>query len=147
MNDKELTQRQLEGTIDSLKALEELTELWYEMDQDFNGVDLEQDVTLAQRDLIRDYLEDNPDNAQENPLDIYLNDCLEIRELGHRSLGGDWESDGVKLLLTFGGPNTWLTIDHGNDWALLEVFWGDSARERVYVPQLAQFLTELTEQF
>ena len=147
MNSKELTQQQLDGMVRNLEDLEQLIELWQEFDQDFSGVDLDSDVTLAQRDLIREFLGDNPDNAQINPADLWLSDCLEIRELGHRAIGGEWESDGVKLLLTFGGPNTWLTIDHGKEWATLEVFWGDSARREVHVPNLAQFVTDLTEKF
>lgn len=147
MNSKELTQQQLEGMVRNLEDLEKLIELWQEFGQDFTDVDLDTDVTLSQRDLVREFIEECPDNLDTNPADVWLSDCLEIRELGHRSIGGEWESDGVKLLLTFGGPNIWLTIEHGNEWAQLEVFWGDSARQEVHVPNLAQFVTDLVESF
>lgn len=58
--------------------------------------------------------------------------------------GGDLHS--VTALLTFGGPNVWVTADSNAEWLNIEVYWGsDQDKRRVYAPNYAQYLVDSVE--
>lgn len=80
----------------------------------------------------------------EHPLEAWVNDSLEITETGTRSFGGAWESDGFKILISFGGPNCWLEITpRGNS---VYTAWGsDSHREPVDVSTIETWLDGLSD--
>ena len=80
-----------------------------------------------ERDLWRrlaDVAGEEPENYQPSLIDYVNLDVLELRVLGHRLLGDDeWETTGVSLLLTYGGPNVYLVWD-GNESVSIEVYDG-----------------------
>ena len=80
----------------------------------------------------------------EHPLEAWVNDSLEITETGTRSLGKAGESDGFKILISFGGPNCWLEITpRGNS---VYTAWGsDTHREPVDVSTIETWLDGLSD--
>jgi len=70
-----------------------------------------------------------------SPISLWIEDALEITILGEMLPGGEWEPTGVKILLSYGGPNVWLTrtFDHGTGYVELLTFWGgDEDRRGIY---------------
>jgi hypothetical protein len=89
--------------------------------------DLKDSEEHEERDLWRrlaDVAGEEPENYQPSLIDYVNLDVLELRVLGHRLLGDDeWETTGVSLLLTYGGPNVYLVWD-GNESVSIEVYDG-----------------------
>lgn len=58
----------------------------------------------------------------------YIGTALETTVTGTRSAGSNvWETDTVKLLVSFGGPNLWIIAGHAPG-VVIECYWGsDSA--------------------
>ena len=130
------------------KALSNLEELsgFYDGDE----ISLDEDQLTGERLAELFELQENIYEGQDrglSPIGAYFADVLEISELGKRSLGGEWITDGIKVLLGFGGPNVWLTIGLG-DWATLEVYWGsDKETKQIYLPAISKELWETVEAY
>lgn len=79
----------------------------------------------------------DPDTDEEMTAYDYLNDVLDIRYI----INQDRSYHGAQLLLTYGGPNTWLDTTDGE----LAVYWGDKAVR--YVPSaFTDYLNEALEE-
>ena len=89
--------------------------------------DLKDDEEHEERDLwkrLADVGGEEPEDYQPSLIDYVNLDVLELRVLGHRLLGDDeWETTGVSLLLTYGGPNVYLVWD-GDESVSVEVYDG-----------------------
>ena len=132
-------------TVEFLETLSELAEFapmrdtwreWLEHQESKDRPKFAEMLTDFDIDLDLDATDGN------NPLDKWLeNDVLEIRETGHRSIGGEWESDGFSVLISFGGPNTWLEITPRTN--TVYTAWGsDTDRQPVDVDYIERVLTE-----
>ena len=79
-------------------------------------------------------------------LEAYFSDVLEIRFTGSRGFNDAWSIDGVRILVSFGGPNTWLEIKDGSEWAIIECYWGgDKGEVSVYVPNVAEYVNAMKD--
>ena len=79
-------------------------------------------------------------------MDAYFSDVLEIRFTGSRGFDDAWSIDGVRVLVSFGGPNTLLEIKDGSEWVAIECYWGLAKGEAlVYVPNVADYVNSMKE--
>lgn len=79
-------------------------------------------------------------------LEAYFEDVLEIKFTGSRGFNDAWSIDGVRVLVSFGGPNTWLEIKDGSEWATIECYWGgDKGEVSVWVPNVAEYVNAMKD--
>ena len=77
-------------------------------------------------------------------LEAYFADVLEIKFTGSRGFDDAWSIDGVRVLVSYGGPNTWLEISDGSEWVIIECYWGgDKGEALVYVPNVADYANSM----
>ena len=85
------------------------------------------------------YADTGEDYKEEATAFDYLEEVLDFRYI----VNGERRFIGAQLLLTFGGPNTWLDTITGE----ITVYWGSDVA-RVYAPQaFTDELNETLEQF
>lgn len=111
-------------------------------------------LTTEQRELVADLLDASglePGDVESLDavgawLDAY---ALEITERGKRALGsGEWTTDAVTVLRTFGGPNARVTVERGGPYVRISVVWGSDAVEgSVHAPQVAGRLWDLVDAY
>ena len=109
------------------------------------GVDLQEDSRELLIDLAKEADEDW-ETYEPSVIDYINLCCIEMTFLAQRRSGvSNWDIIGVRLLKTYGGPNTsieWLE----SDYIEVKVQWaGDSAVEYVPAPSLALALAELAD--
>jgi hypothetical protein len=151
--DKELTQGVLDSTLENLSILNELQELYLDSETRHAG-DLDKLRELVnvrpratQLDQLIDDLYSGSDTDQD-PVTLWLNDTLEIRQLGYRSIGDSWIATGTQVTISWGGPNVYLTIKDSPNLALVEVYWGgDSNQGSVLIPQIVSTVNELLDAY
>jgi hypothetical protein len=74
-------------------------------------------------------------------LQAYFDDALEIKFTGYRGVDDAWTIDGIRVLVSFGGPNTWLSVEDGSEWGTIECYWGvEKGVVSVYVPNVAGYV-------
>jgi hypothetical protein len=79
-------------------------------------------------------------------LQAYFEDALEIKFTGYRGFNDAWTIDGIRVLVSFGGPNTWLAIEDGSEWVTIECYWGREKGEvSVYVPNVAGYVNAMSD--
>ena len=80
-------------------------------------------------------------------MEAYFSDVLEIKFTGSRGFNDAWSIDGVRVLVSYGGPNTWLEIKDGSEWVTIECYWWDGGKGEVaaYVPNVASYVNEMKE--
>ena len=79
-------------------------------------------------------------------LEAYFADVLEIKFTGSRGLNDAWSIDCVRVLVSYGGPNTWLEISDGSEGVTIESYWGsDKGEVSVYVPKVAEYVNAMKE--
>ena len=79
-------------------------------------------------------------------MEAYFADTLEIRFTGYRGFNDAWSIDGVRVLVSFGGPNTWIEIKDGSEWATIECYWGgDKGEASVWVPNVANYVNAMKD--
>lgn len=79
-------------------------------------------------------------------MEAYFAGALEIKFTGSRGLDDAWIIDGVRVLVSFGGPNTLLEIKDGSEWVAIECYWGLAKGEAlVYVPNVADYVNSMKE--
>lgn len=77
----------------------------------------------------------------------WLDGALEIKLTGYRSLGDDdWTTEGVEVLLGFGGPNVRLRARNGH-LTLAVDWWYDHAERDICAPSIEAELEQIAEQY
>jgi hypothetical protein len=93
---------------------------------------------------IREYLPDFDDApSHQSYAEAYAADVLETRYYGIRyENGAGWEPHKIELLVTFGGPNVFISLRDGTGNHLeVTSYWGtEQGRAHVYAPHLAAHL-------
>ena len=143
------------GTIEqTLRAVEGLTDVPCVVFEDYaedptpatladhGHDDLDPELLMQLNDLAESgYLADHDGDIAA----AWIDSTLEVRVHGSRILGGEWNETAVEVLVTFGGPDARVTADD-RDELTVAVHWGsDHAERRVYAPNLAAAIFELTE--
>jgi hypothetical protein len=83
-------------------------------------------------ELLTDMCLDSAEDDGQTVWDRYLSGAVELVAVGSRRLGYDcWNIDTVKIVVTVGGPDCWLSVDQ-RDRVTVHCVWGsDTATVRV----------------
>jgi hypothetical protein len=140
----------------SVEALRAMADEWYtdlvERRYTFTAVsasDTWEDIARARADA--DWLEETiPDHRDGDPYVVeYVAGALECTYRGTLDQygGNGWVCDTVEVLVTFGGPNAWISWNDRNPtYVTVETRWGsDSASIPTYAGHLAGYLEGLAE--
>jgi predicted house-cleaning noncanonical NTP pyrophosphatase (MazG superfamily) len=95
---------------------------------------------------MQDYLPDHDNHTSY--AESYLRDVLEIEIQGKLDTDtGRWSPTLVEVLISFGGPNVWITGPHGihDDYVEVIANYGETQTARTYAPHLAAHLAGLLE--
>lgn len=148
--DKAMTNGVLDDTLEGLSILNELQELHYESTGggDHIGDLISERPRAKQLQQLFDDLYTSNLSYYDDPITLWLNDTLEIRQLGYRTLGDSWVTTGTRVTLSWGGPNVYLTIDDSENLAQVDVYWGgDHSMGTVLVPQVISAINELLDAY
>lgn len=147
--DKAMTNGVLDDTLEGLSILNELQELHYESNfGDHIGDLISERPRAKQLQQLFDDLYNSNDSYSDDPITLWLNDTLEFRQLGYRTLGDSWVSTGMRVTLSWGGPNVYLTVSDSDNLAQVDVYWGgDHSMGTVLVPQVISAINELLDAY